>query len=61
MLITIKLMRVTRNNFQTGGRAPGAPALDPPLPPLNWMDNRSHITARIAKERQSGKKIEEKK
>ena len=21
-------------------------------PPLNWMDNRSHITARIAKERQ---------
>ena len=40
MLITIKFMRVmesifqkyTVKIFQTGGRAPGAQALDPPLP-----------------------------
>lgn len=36
-------------------------------PPLKWMDNRSHITARIAKERQllhskkNRKKIEKSK
>ena len=52
MLWSQHFQKYTRNNFQTGGRAPGAPALDPPLPPLNWMDNRTHITARIAKERQ---------
>ena len=39
MLITIKIMRVIESkfskihpkNFQKGGGAPGAPALDPPL------------------------------